>query len=319
MIPSRDFLGLDLEFWSNVKFISNNYGYSDRLPQGTKLKDNIGKIPLISDIKTHLEKSGVAIPKVKTVSTGDIINIYLKEKFDTSMVLNDESKPTEFCNKLSEYFNYRAETLNEVVEPLLMDADIAETEFKSLKDSFVSKLPVAMNKQKGDKKKFAYLTAIINMLVEKTLDSPRFDHNPRNLIIFTKDNSPKRVLSRTVDGAYPSIVNPKALWEIKEYYYTTTFGSRVADGVYESLLDGLELREVRQSLGNTVSHYLFVDAYYTWWIQGKSYLCRLFDMMHMGLIDEVIFGREVFDRVPEIVKSWLEYDSQTELPIAAEP
>ena len=31
-----------------------------------------------------------------------------------------------------------------------------------------------------------------------------------------------------------------ALWEIKEYYYTTTFGSRVADGVYETLLDGLE-------------------------------------------------------------------------------
>jgi hypothetical protein len=39
----------------------------------------------------------------------------------------------------------------------------------------------------------------------------------------------------------PGTVNPIAIWEIKEYYYTTTFGSRVADGVYETLLDGMEL------------------------------------------------------------------------------
>ena len=107
-----------------------------------------------------------------------------------------------------------------------------------------------------------------------------------------------------MDGAFPSIINPQAIWEIKEYYFTTTFGSRVADGIYESLLDGLELKEVEENLGRTTKHYLFVDAYYTWWIQGKSYLCRMVDMMHMGLIDEVIFGREVIDRVPSIVAEW---------------
>jgi hypothetical protein len=111
-------------------------------------------------------------------------------------------------------------------------------------------------------------------------------------------------LARRVDGAFPKAVNPVAVWEIKEYYYTTTFGSRVADGVYESLLDGMELEELRLSTGINVLHYLFVDAFKTWWIDGKSYLCRMIDMMHMGYVDEVLFGREVIDRVPILVRSW---------------
>ena len=40
-------------------------------------------------------------------------------------------------------------------------------------------------------------------------------------------------------------MNPIAVWELKEYYYTTTFGSRVADGIYETLLDGMELEDMR--------------------------------------------------------------------------
>ena len=53
---------------------------------------------------------------------------------------------------------------------------------------------------------------------------------------------------------------------------------------------------------------LFVDDYHTWWQQGKSYLCRIIDMLHMGLVDEVLFGREVLTRWPEIVRSWLNID-----------
>ena len=50
-----------------------------------------------------------------------------------------------------------------------------------------------------------------------------------------------------MDGGFPSITNPLAIWEVKEYYYTTTFGSRVADGVYETLLDGMEIEELEAS------------------------------------------------------------------------
>ena len=120
----------------------------------------------------------------------------------------------------------------------------------------------------------------------------------------TSNGEPIRTLARRVDGAFPSVVNPIAVWEIKEYYYTTTFGSRVADGVYETLLDGAELEDLR-SVGRHVQHYLFVDGYRTWWDDGKSYLCRIVDALHMGYVDEVLFGREVVTRLPEIARDWV--------------
>jgi hypothetical protein len=108
-----------------------------------------------------------------------------------------------------------------------------------------------------------------------------------------------------VDGAFPSVVDPIAIWEIKEYYYTTTFGSRVADGVYETLLDGMELRELEQATSRRIDHVLFVDDKFTWWDCGRSYLCRIIDMLHMGYVDEAVFGREVIDRLPLLASEWV--------------
>jgi hypothetical protein len=164
-----------------------------------------------------------------------------------------------------------------------------------------------MNKQKGEKRHYAYLTCMVNMLTEIALGGAYFDYDPRSLITITKDGRPVRTLSRWMDGVFPNIDNPVAIWEIKEYYGTTTFGSRVADGIYETMLDGLELTELKQKEQIHVRHYLIVDDYYTWWECGKSYLCRIIDMLHMQLIDEVLFGREILSRWPGIVRSWPEY------------
>jgi hypothetical protein len=79
----------------------------------------------------------------------------------------------------------------------------------------------------------------------------------------------------------------------------------VADGVYETQLDGYELNEVRQSLNREINHYLMVDDYFTWWIKGRSYLCRICDLLHMGLLTEALFGKEIITRLPEIVKDWI--------------
>jgi hypothetical protein len=77
------------------------------------------------------------------------------------------------------------------------------------------------------------------------------------------------------------------------------------DGVYESLLDGLELEDLREKEGIDCRHYLIVDAHDTWWKDVKPYLCRIVDMMHMGYVDEVLFGREVIDRLPALVREWV--------------
>jgi hypothetical protein len=79
----------------------------------------------------------------------------------------------------------------------------------------------------------------------------------------------------------------------------------VADGVYETLLDGMEIEELDTSENVQVLHYLFLDARYTWWDCGKSYLCRIVDMVQMGFVDEVLVGKEVIDRLPALVRSWI--------------
>lgn len=216
-----------------------------------------------------------------------------------------EHGPTRFGETLLDYFQHRATLLNDYVEPRLMDAERAKTEFERLRASLTPTCPLPMNKQRGEKKAPAYLTCIVNMLVEAHTAGMPCDYDPRRLTTFTRQGSPLRTLARRVDGAFPSPVDPVAIWEIKEYYYTTTFGSRVADGVYETLLDGMELRELANAEGIKVKHYMMVDSHYTWWECGRSYLCRLVDMLHMGYVDEVLFGYEVVERLPALVERWV--------------
>ena len=220
-------------------------------------------------------------------------------------LLTARNRATKLSLILLDYFAYRADVLNNYVEPRLMDVAAAKQIFEELKARHNPHCPLPLNKQKSEKKAEAYLTCIVNILIEAHAAGQPCDYDPRELTAVTRNGQPLRTLARRVDGAFPSTVNPIAVWEIKEYYYTTTFGSRVADGVYETLLDGLELEELREQEGIDIKHYLIVDDYKTWWSMGRSYLCRIIDMLHMGYVDEVLFGREVVERMPDIVKEWV--------------
>lgn len=214
------------------------------------------------------------------------------------------------------YSQKHAALLNDVVQHNLMTAEQAEVEFYRLyeiavRNHFQCKLP--MNKQSGAMKKVNYFSAIINILTEMTIRESNlcpgqlgFNDDPRGLI-YLMDDAHQLVgaSSRRFDGALPGIINPVMVWEIKEYYYATTFGSRVADGVYETQLDGFELNEIYNRTGHKIKHVFMVDAYKTWWVDGKSYLCRIIDALNAGLVDEAIFGREVLTRWPIVINSVL--------------
>lgn len=274
MKANAKYLDQSLEFWANIKLISQKAGYTERGASSIK-------VPSIDEIVTLYRKSGL-----------NPDNIVLK------------GQATRFATSLIEYFQHRADSLNNFVKPNLMNCSEAKAKFTELQIKLDPKCPLPLNKQKGKMKDFAFFTGIINMLIEYNSVGYSCDYDPRELTAFTKNNQPIRSLSRRVDGAFPGVINPIAIWEIKEYYYTTTFGSRVADGVYESLLDGYELSEVRKSLNQSINHYLMIDDYNTWWNMGRSYLCRICDMLHMGMITEVLFGKEVLTRIPQLVTEW---------------
>lgn len=193
-----------------------------------------------------------------------------------------------------------------------MDVEDAKSEYEKLlpihqNNHFTSKLP--MNKQSDSMKQVNYFTAMINILAEQAIRNKElvtggefFIDDPHKLVYFVDDNrSIIGSTSRRYDGAFPDTVNPLIVWEVKEYYYATTFGSRIADGVYETQLDGFEFEQLERETGMHVEHVFLVDSHYTWWVKGKSYLCRIIDALNRGLVDEVIFGREVLTRWPQLL------------------
>ena len=275
MIANPRFQNQPKYFWAYVRTLSQHLGYTVR-------SKGIVKVPTLSEMQRGLRDLGLDSQKV---------------------VVGFE--PTQLGKELDAYFHYRAKVLNDSVQDYLMDAEEARKTFEEMQGSLTYDCPLPMNKQKGDKAAPAYFTGIINMLVATGLKGAECNYSPMKLTTITRDSVAVRTLSRRIDGAFPAVVNPVAVWEIKEYYYTTTFGSRIADGVYETLVDGMELEELREHEGIDVKHYLMVDAYDTWWRMGKSYLCRMVDMLHMGYVDEVLFGKEVVDRIPELAKEWL--------------
>lgn len=274
------FATLPKSFWAAVRSISQEVGYTIRG------KGQV-KIPTVDEIRQSFKSLHLNPDRI-----------------------GDAKNPTELTNMLLAYYDHRANVLNSFVEPRLMTVKRAKSEFDALKKKLNPSCPIPLNKQKGSKKAPAYFTGIINMLIEAHSKGFPCEYDPRELTTVTRGGVPLRTFARRIDGAFPSTVNPVAIWEVKEYYYTTTFGSRVADGVYETLLDGMELEELREHEKVKVLHYLMLDAHYTWWGCGKSYLCRIIDMLHMGYADEVLFGYEVIERLPGLVKSWVRLASR---------
>lgn len=277
MKASNKFKDVDLAFWANSALINQRLGYAN--------KKLLGKYP-----------GGFVIPN----STA-LVSMYEKEGLSVEH-LYQENQLTDFGEHLLEYFEYRADVLTNYVEKRLMDVDKARRNYLALYNSYAPSCPLPRNNQGKAKGAPRYLNCLINMIAEKEFGNDAIDYDPMEMTSFTKDNYPVRSMTRRVDGAIPGAINPKAIWETKEYYYTTTFGSKISDGIYATQLDGHELNEIERSFGLEVKHIMFVEGHYTWWHSGRSYLCRLIDILHQGLVDEVMFGDEVMSEWPETLR-----------------
>lgn len=272
------------EFWAYVRTISQEVGYT----------------ATHTNKETKVKTKSILIP-----SRNDVLKAFTKLGLSLNAIENEAGELTVFGKTLFDYFSYRSDVITNFVRDHLMDKEEAEALFYSLSSELDPQWCMPMNKQSGDKKKISYLTAMVKMIIESNINGfTTCNFDPRSLTTVTHQDMPLRTLSRRVDGAFPGVVNPIAIWEIKEYYYTTTFGSRVADGVYESLLDGMELKELSNAGHQKIYHMLIIDSHYTWWECGRSYLCRIIDMLHMGYLDEVIIGKEIVTRLPELVTEW---------------
>lgn len=181
------FCDLPKSFWADVRTISESVGYSNRRTKEIRVPD-------IDDIHRSYGEMG----------------------FDCGRLL-DDNRMTAHGAAVLDYFAYRAKILNEYVEPRLMDVDRAKSEFERHFAKLRPTCPIPMNKQRGEKKAPAYFSGLVNMFIESHARGGSCDYDPRRLTTVTKDRAPLRTLSRRVDGAFPSVVDPIAVWEIKEY------------------------------------------------------------------------------------------------------
>ena len=233
------------------------------------------------------------------------IKFYTKEAVEDLCGKENINATPDQITQLVKYSQMRADLLNNTVKNNLMNLEDAKKEFNKLynENSYNSKL--IMNKQSGEKKAINYFTAIITMIAEKVLGGGvEFDPDPHGLIYILKNKKIIGASSRRFDGAYPSIYSPKIVWEIKEYYYTKSFGSHGADAVYETQLDVYEFNEILNRTGESVHHVMLIDSYDTFWTKGKSYLCRFIDALNMGLIDDLLIGREVLTEWEKILRKY---------------
>lgn len=123
MKPNLRFLAQNETFWANVRTISQQAGYTVR-------GQAMVKVPA-------LEEMAAALRSVQ---------------LQTTHLIDKKGRPTALGRKLLEYYDYRADVLNNFVEPRLMDAQRAQSLFNELKPKCWKQCPLPLNKQKGKMK-----------------------------------------------------------------------------------------------------------------------------------------------------------------------
>lgn len=269
MFASEEFLAKDRGFWAYVRIISAATGYTDRSTGNPKKYDK-------SDVNKTIDKRNIAPEPVLTNST-----------------------LTDLGKSVIKYLNFRADKVSKAIN-LFRSGEEAESDFDDMAGDY--ELDHFQTNKQGNNKPL-FLANTVNLVLEKEFDLD-FNPNPRDLVTISDDNGElATTLSRRLDGACPALHNPAAIWEVKEFYRGKSFGSRIADAVYESMLVGEELTKLEQQYGIKVYHYLIVDGGEEW-SRGKSYICRIIDILNMGLIDAAILGGEVTTQWPDVVNSW---------------
>lgn len=102
-------------------------------------------------MRTIGEGVGYTVPRKRSIrvpSVEEIERAYARRGLRTSDLFG-EAGLTPFGETLLDYFSYRAELLNDFVEPCLMDAERARTEYENLRSSLTPTCPLPMNKQRG--------------------------------------------------------------------------------------------------------------------------------------------------------------------------
>ncbi|WP_158786540.1 DUF7687 domain-containing protein [Streptomyces sp. NRRL F-5065] len=200
-------------------------------------------------------------------------------------------------DRLSAYWSKRR-AVSDSLLALMRTEEQAKADYASVSDQVLQSYGVKLEGyHKSSKALVNTVDAIVYRECRKT--GVPVDTNPQSRAALVSDEhiwvSPRRL-----DGAIPDLLNPVALWEIKEYWGKTGGGSKMSDAIYELHLVGLELRMFEDEFNIHVNHYAIIDGK-DQWNSRKSDVRRAVDLLYSGILDELVVGREVLTEWPRIV------------------
>jgi hypothetical protein len=208
-----------------------------------------------------------------------------------------EERP-EMPKRLAEYLIYRSEQAVRLEETLLRTEEEAIADLNTLGEIELQRYGTQSADHHQSSKVLVATVEAVTRLACAESGTP-FDASPQSrTAVIGRDHiwvSPRRL-----DGALPGLLNPIAIWEIKEYWGLTGGGSKMSDAIYECQLVGQELRAFEDLHQIHVSHYVFLDGR-AQWASRRSDLRRAVDLLCMGFINELLVGREVLSEWPRVV------------------
>ncbi|WP_143200011.1 DUF7687 domain-containing protein [Kitasatospora sp. CB01950] len=199
---------------------------------------------------------------------------------------------------LSDYWSKRREVAEEALA-LMRTEEQAVADYSLLSDQVLQSYGVKLDGYHSSPKVLVNtVDAVVYQECQRAEIPVNTDPQSRAAIVSDKHIwvSPRRL-----DGALPDLLNPVALWEIKEYWGKTGGGSKMSDAIYELHLVGLELRRFEDEFGIHVNHYAIMDGRHQW-SSRQSDLRRAVDLLYSGLLDELVIGSEVLTEWPRIVE-----------------
>lgn len=206
-------------------------------------------------------------------------------------------KREDALQRLSSYWSKRRE-VSETAFSLMRTEEEAKRDYATVSDQVLQSYGVQLAGYHASPKVLVNTVDAVIYRECKKANVP-VNTNPQSRAALLSDEhiwvSPRRL-----DGALPDLLNPVALWEIKEYWGKTGGGSKMSDAIYELHLVGLELRMFEAEFGVHVNHYAILDGLEQWRAR-KSDVRRTVDLLYMGLLDEVVVGSEVISEWPRIV------------------
>lgn len=199
-------------------------------------------------------------------------------------------------DRLSAYWSKRRE-VSDAALSLMRTEEEAESDYRSISNQVSQSYGV---KLEGYHRSSKVLVNTVDAIVYRECKKSDIsvNTNPQSRAALISDQG-IWVSPRRLDGAIPDLLNPVAIWEIKEYWGKTGGGSKMSDAIYELHLVGLELRMFEKESGHHVNHYAIMDGREQW-NSRKSDIRRAVDLLYSGLLDELVVGQEVLTEWPRI-------------------